>query len=88
MPDEGNGSMAQLNEISSPEELAAWMRRMNLTLTAAAEHLGRKRATIARYVKGETELPESIARQAAVIEAARRGRPFDKIRRAGAFVPI
>lgn len=77
--------MSQLNEISSPEEFAAWMRRMNLTLTAAAEHLGRKRATIARYVKGETLLPESIRRQAAVIEAARRGRPFDKMRRANGY---
>jgi hypothetical protein len=49
---------------------------MNLSLTAAAEQLGRKRATIARYVNGITELPESVAHHAAIIEAARRGAPF------------
>ncbi len=73
--------MSVLNDITTPEELAAWMRRMNLSLTAAAEQLGRKRATIARYIKGETALPESVARQAAVIEAARQGRPFGVRRR-------
>lgn len=65
-----------LNDIASAEDLAAWMRRMNLSLTAAAEQLGRKRATIARYVNGITELPESVAHHAAIIEAARRGQPF------------
>jgi transcriptional regulator with XRE-family HTH domain len=73
--------MSGLIDISTADELAAWMKRMNLSLTAAAEQLGRKRATIARYVKGETPLPESVARQAAVIEAARRGRPFGDPRR-------
>ena len=70
--------MSGLIEIASAEDLAAWMRRMNLSLTAAADQLGRKRATISRYIKGESELPESICRHAAVIEAARRGRPFMK----------
>jgi hypothetical protein len=65
-----------LNDISNAEELAAWMKRMNLSLTAAAEQLGRKRATISRYVNGITELPQSVAHHAAVIEAARRGQPF------------
>jgi len=65
-----------LNEIRTAEDLALWMRRMNLSLTAAAEQLGRKRATIARYVNGVTALPESVARHAAVIEAARCGQPF------------
>jgi transcriptional regulator with XRE-family HTH domain len=65
-----------LNEIENAEDLAAWMKRMNLSLTAAAEQLGRKRATIARYVNGITELPESVAHHAAIIEAARRGQPF------------
>ena len=64
-------------DIRTPEELAAWMRRMNLSLTSAAEQLGRKRATIARYVNGVTDLPESVARHAAVIEAARSGQPFE-----------
>ena len=64
------------NDISTAEDLAAWMRRMNLSLTAAAEQLGRKRATIARYVNGITELPESVAHHASIIEAARRGQPF------------
>lgn len=64
-------------DIRTPEELAAWMRRMNLSLTSAAEQLGRKRATIARYVNGITDLPESVARHAAVIEAARSGQPFE-----------
>jgi transcriptional regulator with XRE-family HTH domain len=73
--------MSGLVDIATAEELAAWMKRMNLSLTAAAEQLGRKRATIARYIKGETALPESVARQAAVIEAARCGRPFDGRRR-------
>jgi hypothetical protein len=65
-----------LQPIRSPEDLAEWMRRMNLSLTAAAEHLGRKRATISRYVNGITALPESVAHHAAVIEAARQGVPF------------
>ncbi|MEA2753799.1 MAG: hypothetical protein QOJ54_88 [Aliidongia sp.] len=65
-----------LNDISNAEDLAAWMKRMNLSLTAAAEQLGRKRATIARYVKGITELPQSVAHHAAIIEAARCGQPF------------
>ena len=65
-----------LPEIRTPEDLADWMRRMNLSLTAAAEQLGRKRATIARYVNGITALPESVAHHAAVIEAAREGQPF------------
>jgi transcriptional regulator with XRE-family HTH domain len=66
-----------LNDIRTAEELAAWMKRMNLSLTSAAEQLGRKRATIARYVNGITDLPESVARHAAVIEAARSGQPFE-----------
>lgn len=66
-----------LNDIRTAEELAAWMQRMNLSLTSAAEQLGRKRATIARYVNGITDLPESVARHAAVIEASRSGQPFE-----------
>jgi hypothetical protein len=65
------------NDIRTAEELAAWMKRMNLSLTSAAEQLGRKRATIARYVNGITDLPESVARHASVIEAARSGQPFE-----------
>jgi hypothetical protein len=65
-----------LTDISNAEDLAAWMKRMNLSLTAAAEQLGRKRATIARYVNGITELPQSVAHHAAIIEAARQGQPF------------
>lgn len=65
-----------LIDISNAEDLAAWMKRMNLSLTAAAEQLGRKRATIARYVNGITELPQSVAHHAAIIEAARQGQPF------------
>jgi predicted transcriptional regulator len=65
-----------LNTIRSPEDLADWMRRMNLSITGAAEQLGRKRATISRYVNGITALPESVAHHASVIEAARDGRPF------------
>jgi hypothetical protein len=65
-----------LADISNAEDLAAWMRRMNLSITAAGEQLGRKRATIARYIKGITELPQSVAHHAAIIEAARCGRPF------------
>ena len=64
-------------DIADGEGLAAWMKRMNLSLTAAAEQLGRKRATIARYVNGITDLPESVARHAAVIEASRSGQPFE-----------
>ena len=67
-----------LNDIRTAEELSAWMKRMNLTLTAAAEQLGRKRATIARYVNGITELPQSVAHHAAIIEAARCGQPFPR----------
>ena len=67
-----------LNDIRTAEELSAWMKRMNLSLTSAAEQLGRKRATIARYVNGITDLPESVARHAAVIEAARSGQPFER----------
>jgi len=66
-----------LNNIRTAEELAAWMKRMNLSLTSAAEKLGRKRATIARYVNGITDLPESVARHASIIEAARNGQPFE-----------
>ena len=66
-----------LNDIRTAEDLAEWMSRMNLSLTAAAEQLGRKRATIARYVNGVTALPESVAHHAAVIEAARSGQPFE-----------
>ena len=65
-----------LNDINNAEDLAAWMKRMNLSLTSAAEQLGRKRATIARYVNGITELPESVAHHATIIEAARSGQPF------------
>ena len=66
-----------LNDIRTAEELSAWMKRMNLSLTSAAEQLGRKRATIARYVNGITDLPESVAHHAAIIEAARSGQPFE-----------
>ena len=66
-----------LNDIRTAEELSAWMKRMNLSLTSAAEQLGRKRGTIARYVNGITDLPESVARHAAVIEASRSGQPFE-----------
>ncbi|HTH97305.1 MAG TPA: helix-turn-helix transcriptional regulator [Stellaceae bacterium] len=69
--------MSGLAEISTAEDLAAWLKRMNLSISAAAEHLGRKRATIARYLNGETEMPESVGRMAAVVEAARRGKPFE-----------
>jgi transcriptional regulator with XRE-family HTH domain len=65
-----------LTDISNAEDLAAWMKRMNLSLTAAAEQLGRKRATISRYINGITDLPQSVAHHAAIIEAARRGQPF------------
>jgi transcriptional regulator with XRE-family HTH domain len=78
---EEESQMSGLVDITSADELAAWMKRMNLSLSAAAEQLGRKRATIARYIKGETELPESVARHAAVIEAARSGQPFESRRR-------
>ena len=70
--------MSALIEIACAADLAAWMRRMNLSVTAAADQLGRKRATISRYIKGETPIPERICRQASVIEAARQGRPFRK----------
>ena len=70
--------MPTLIDIDSAEDLNAWMRRMNLTVTAAANLLGRKRGTISKYVKGESDIPESICRQASIIEAARRGRPFVK----------
>jgi plasmid maintenance system antidote protein VapI len=66
-----------INHIRTAEELAAWMKRMNLSLTSAAEQLGRKRATIARYVNGITDLPESVARHASIIEASRGGQPFE-----------
>jgi hypothetical protein len=65
-----------LADITNAEDLAAWMKRMNLTLTGAAEQLGRKRATIARYINGITELPQAVAHHAAIIEAARNGQPF------------
>jgi predicted transcriptional regulator len=64
------------HDIRTAKDLAEWMRRMNLSLTAAAEQLGRKRATISRYVNGITSLPESVAHHAAIIEASRHGRPF------------
>lgn len=70
--------MSVLIQIESADDLNAWMRRMNLTVTAAANLLGRKRATISRYMKGESDIPESICRHASIIEAARRGRPFIK----------
>lgn len=76
--------MSGLIEIASADDLAAWMRRMNLSLTAAADQLGRKRATISRYIKGESEIPESICRHASIIEAARKGKPFVKRERATA----
>jgi hypothetical protein len=65
-----------LAQIDTAEDLVAWMRRMNLSLTAAATQLGRKRATISGYVNGLTEMPQSVGRHAAIIEAARRGQPF------------
>ncbi|HVJ52851.1 MAG TPA: helix-turn-helix transcriptional regulator [Aliidongia sp.] len=65
-----------LTQIDTAEDLAAWMQRMNLTLTAAAEQLGRKRATISGYINGLTDMPQSVGRHAAIIEAARRGQPF------------
>jgi hypothetical protein len=67
-----------LSDIRTAEELGAWMKRMNLSLTAAADQLDRKRATIARYVNGTTDLPESVGHHAAIIEAARRGKPFER----------
>jgi DNA-binding CsgD family transcriptional regulator len=63
-------------QIDTAEDLAAWMERMNLSLTAAAIQLGRKRATISGYINGLTEMPQSVGRHAAIIEAARHGRPF------------
>ncbi len=63
-------------QIETAEDLAAWMKRMNLTLTAAATQLGRKRATISGYINGLTEMPQSVGRHAAIIEASRRGQPF------------
>jgi len=66
-----------LKEIDTADRLLAWMRRMNLTPTTAAKHLGHKRATIARYANGTQPVPEHVARQAAIIEASRSGRPFD-----------
>jgi len=65
-----------LADITNAEDLAAWMKRMNLNLTGAAQQLGRKRATIARYVNGVSDLPQAVAHHAAIIEAARRGEPF------------
>ncbi|HTH97308.1 MAG TPA: helix-turn-helix transcriptional regulator [Stellaceae bacterium] len=73
--------MSGLVDISTAEDLAAWLKRMNLSVSAAADHLGRKRATIARYINGESDLPESVGRMAAVIEAARHGKPFESRRR-------
>jgi hypothetical protein len=65
-----------LNEIDTAERLVAWMQRMNLTPTTAAEHLGHKRSTISRYANGTQPVPEHVARQAAIVEASRNGRPF------------
>jgi hypothetical protein len=64
------------HDITSAEDFQAWMRRMNLSITAAAEQLGRKRATLARYLNGITDLPQSVAHHATIIEAARQGQPF------------
>ena len=66
-----------LQEIDTAERLIAWMHRMNLTPATAAEHLGHKRSTIARYANGTQPVPEHVARLAAVVEASRNGRPFD-----------
>ena len=65
-----------LNEIDTAERLVAWMQRMNLTPTTAAEHLGHKRSTISRYANGTQPVPEHVARLAAIVEASRSGRPF------------
>jgi hypothetical protein len=72
-PSESDMALAQ---IDTADDLAAWMRRMNLTLTAAAAQLGRKRATISGYINGATAMPQSVGRHAAIIEAARGGQPF------------
>lgn len=66
-----------LNVIDTAERLVAWMQRMNLTPTTAAEHLGHKRATITRYANGTQRVPEHVARLAAIVEASRNGRPFE-----------
>jgi len=66
-----------LNEIDTAERLVAWMRRMNLTPSSAAEHLGHKRTTITRYANGTQPVPEHVARQAMIVEASRNGRPFE-----------
>jgi len=53
------------------------MRRMNLTATGAGRELGVKRATLSRYLRGLTTLPQRVCHDAAVIEAARSGQPFE-----------
>ena len=55
-------------QIDTAEDLIAWMRRMNLTLTAAAAQLGRKRATISGYVNGLTMLEQGAVSGAVLIE--------------------
>lgn len=72
----GRDTMAR-DEIDTAERLVAWMRRMNLTPTTAAEHLGHKRGTITRYANGTQPVPEHVARQAAIVEASRNGLPFE-----------
>jgi hypothetical protein len=66
-----------LKGIDTAERLVAWMRRLNLTPTTAAEHLGHRRATITRYANGSRPVPEHVARLAAIVEASRSGRPFE-----------
>jgi hypothetical protein len=66
-----------LKGIDTAERLVAWMRRLNLTPTTAAEHLGHGRAAITRYANGSRPVPEHVARLAAIVEASRSGRPFE-----------
>jgi hypothetical protein len=74
-----------LKGIDTAERLVAWMRRLNLTPTTAAEHLGHRRATITRYIDGSRPVPEYVARLGAIVEASRSDRPFESRSSKGAL---
>jgi transcriptional regulator with XRE-family HTH domain len=67
--------MKRLGSAMTAADLEAWRDRHDLSLTKGAAALGVSRRQFMKYLRAETEIPETIALLAAAIDQISQKRP-------------